>query len=75
MDVMISLFQQLIISAFWLVDGRLLYFYTSMKYFFSFWKEGLPSLKQHVHLVCWEHLQIRLFLHCTNNHVIDEHQQ
>ena len=26
----------------------------------SFLKEGLPSWKQHVHLVCWEHLQIWL---------------
>ena len=31
----------------------------------SFLKEGLPSLKQHVHFVSWEHLQIRLLLHCT----------
>ena len=28
---------------------------------FSFLKEGLPSLKQHVHLVCREHLKIWLF--------------
>ena len=32
---------------------------------FSFLKEGLPSWKQHVHLVCWEHLQIGYCLHCT----------
>ena len=32
---------------------------------FSFLKEGLPSLKQYVHLVCWEHHQLWLFLHCT----------
>ena len=28
---------------------------------FSFLKECLPSLKQHLHLVCWEHLHLAFF--------------
>ena len=46
----------------WTDDGLLLVVFgfslpLSTKINFPFLKEGLPNLKQHVHLVCWEHLQ------------------
>ena len=40
---------------------KCMYYSIIVSYKLSCLKEGLPSLKQHVPLVCLEHLQIRLF--------------
>ena len=40
---------------------------------FPFKKRACLVEKQHVHLVCWENLQICLLFTLHLNHVIDEH--